>query len=90
LQDEPFQSYYSSFRRHAYQADAILIGGYGFNDKHINSVITNAIGNRRRKVPVLIIAKTAMGEAPKLGQVFAPGQSPSIWLLAQSTLRFRD
>jgi hypothetical protein len=88
LQEEPFQTYYSSFRRHAYQADAIVIGGYGFGDSHINSVITNAIAHRRRKVPVLIIDKAEMDGAPKLGQVVVPGRTASPWERAQSTLRF--
>jgi len=87
LQDEPFQTYYSSFRRHAYQADAIMIGGYGFGDSHINSVITNAIYNRRRKVPVLILERAEMGGAPKLGKLAEPGRKISPWERSQSTLR---
>jgi len=34
----PFQSLYATLVRHAYEADAILIGGYGFSDPHINRV----------------------------------------------------
>jgi hypothetical protein len=36
---EPFQSFYSTFVRHVHEADAILIGGYGFGDAHVNQTL---------------------------------------------------
>jgi SIR2-like domain len=36
---EPFQSFYSTFVRHVHEADAILIGGYGFGDAHVNRTL---------------------------------------------------
>ena len=58
LQEEPFQTLYSCLPRHAYEADAILIGGYGFGDSHINSALTNALRSKARGVdrpPVIIL-----------------------------------
>jgi len=39
---EPFQSFYSSLVGHAYEADAILLGGYGFGDIHLNRALQNS------------------------------------------------
>lgn len=40
---EPFQSFHGSLVRHVYAADAILIGGYGFGDAHINFALRNRL-----------------------------------------------
>ena len=40
---EPFQSYHASLIRHVHAADAILIGGYGFGDAHINFALRNRV-----------------------------------------------
>jgi SIR2-like domain len=40
---EPFQSYLASLVRHVHAADAILIGGYGFGDAHINFALRNRL-----------------------------------------------
>jgi hypothetical protein len=58
LQEEPFLTLYSCLPRHVQEADAILIGGYGFGDSHINSILRNAIrakANRRKRPPVLVL-----------------------------------
>ncbi len=58
LQEEPFLTFYSCFPRHVYEADAILIGGYGFGDSHINSVLRNALrskANEKKRPPVLVL-----------------------------------
>lgn len=55
IQEEPFQSFYSSLPYHAYEADAILICGYGFGDGHINSVLSNMLHFRGRRPPVLVL-----------------------------------
>lgn len=55
---EPFQSLYATFVRHAYEADAILIGGYGFSDPHINRALQNRMkggAERREPRPPLVI-----------------------------------
>jgi hypothetical protein len=38
---EPFQSFYATLVRHVHEADAILVGGYGFGDPHINRALQN-------------------------------------------------
>lgn len=38
---EPFHSLHAALVRHVYAADAILIGGYGFADVHINRALRN-------------------------------------------------
>ncbi|MHB1957541.1 MAG: SIR2 family protein [Acidobacteriaceae bacterium] len=40
---EPFQSFHASLVRHVHAADAILIGGYGFGDAHINFALRNRL-----------------------------------------------
>jgi hypothetical protein len=53
---EPFHSLQASLVRHVYEADAILIGGYGFGDEHVN----RALGNRLEtdRPPVMVLDKT--------------------------------
>lgn len=46
IQAEPFQTLYSCLSRHMHEAHAVLIGGYGFGDAHINSVLANALRSR--------------------------------------------
>ncbi len=41
LLSEPFQTFYSSLIRHAQDADAFLIAGYGFGDPHVNRALRN-------------------------------------------------
>ena len=52
---EPFQSLHAALVRHVYQADAILIGGYGFGDIHINRVLQNRYGNTTMRLPIMIL-----------------------------------
>ena len=40
---DPFQTFYSSLVRHAQEADALLIAGYGFGDLHVNRSLRNAV-----------------------------------------------
>lgn len=53
IQEEPFLSFYSSLPGHAYEADAVLICGYGFGDGHINNAITNMLRTRKPRPPSL-------------------------------------
>lgn len=54
---EPCQTYHSALARHAHEAEAILIIGYGFGDPHVNSAIRNRFilssGFRQPKAAVL-------------------------------------
>jgi len=55
---EPFQSFYAALVRHVYEADAILIGGYGFGDPHVNRALQNRMksaAERGEQRPPLMI-----------------------------------
>ncbi len=55
---EPFHSLHSALVRHAYEADAILIGGYGFGDEHINRALMNRVKDRpKERPPVMVLDK---------------------------------
>ncbi|NQE61394.1 SIR2 family protein [Caulobacter sp. RHG1] len=43
LLPEPFHSMHAALVRHTYRADAILIGGYGFADVHVNRALRNRL-----------------------------------------------
>jgi hypothetical protein len=59
---EPFQSFYSTLIRHVYEADAVLIGGYGFGDAHMNRALQNRLRQcTERNIsrpPVMIIDRS--------------------------------
>ncbi|ATC62859.1 hypothetical protein CMV30_02150 [Nibricoccus aquaticus] len=58
LQSDPFLTFYSQLARHAYEADAVLIAGYGFGDSHIDSILSNMLrsrGSRGAWPPVMIL-----------------------------------
>jgi SIR2-like domain len=61
---EPFHSLHAALVRHVYGADAILIGGYGFGDVHINRALRNRIGGRNTRVPVMILDRAAAKTDP--------------------------
>lgn len=52
---EPFNSYQSALVRDAYAADAILLGGYGFTDMHVNRALKNALMRRREQRPPVLV-----------------------------------
>lgn len=55
LLPEPYQTFYSSLVRHSFEADAILIGGYGFSDMHINFVLRNRLASTLTFPPIMIL-----------------------------------
>ncbi len=56
---EPFQSFYASLIRHVYEADAFVIGGYGFGDIHVNRALQNRFFDRSHaRPPVLVLTKS--------------------------------
>ena len=66
---EPFHSFYAAFASHVYKADAILIGGYGFGDVHVNRTLRNCLearmlGNDKKRPPVMVLTKSQDGECP--------------------------
>jgi hypothetical protein len=52
---EPFHSLQAALVRDVYAADAILIGGYGFGDAHVNWALRNCLLNRHIRPPVMIL-----------------------------------
>lgn len=54
---EPFHSLHASLVRHLYQADAVLIGGYGFADSHVNRALRNRLATcaTQHRPPVLVL-----------------------------------
>jgi hypothetical protein len=52
---EPFQTFYASLVRHLYEADAILIGGYGFGDTHVNGALQNRLQSSGSRPPVVVL-----------------------------------
>ncbi|MGY4433882.1 hypothetical protein ACVWWO_006359 [Bradyrhizobium sp. F1.13.1] len=52
---EPFQSFYAALIRRVYEADAILIGGYGFGDVHVNRALLNRMRQPGERPPALIL-----------------------------------
>jgi SIR2-like domain len=64
IQDEPFLTFYSVLPKHAHEADAILIGGYGFGDAHVNNVLASVMTNpNSRRPPVVVLGHTSIPTA---------------------------
>ena len=69
LQVEPFQTFYSTLPRHAHEADAVLIAGYGFGDEHVNSVLANMLkACEGRRPPVMVLDFRTMEARPLEGE----------------------
>jgi hypothetical protein len=56
---EPFQSLHAALLRHVHEADAIIIGGYGFRDEHVDRALRSRMrcGATRPRVMVLTLTK---------------------------------
>ena len=54
---EPFHSLHAALVRHVYEADAILIGGYGFGDEHVNRALNGRLARRatQDRVPIMVL-----------------------------------
>jgi hypothetical protein len=63
---EPYQTLYSSLVRHVYDADAILIGGYGFSDVHVNRALRNRAMSIRSRPRVMILTYSGDEVAPMM------------------------
>jgi hypothetical protein len=55
LLQEPYHTFYASFVRNVWQADAILIGGYGFGDIHVNRTLRSRFAAPSVRPPVMIL-----------------------------------
>jgi hypothetical protein len=56
---EPFQSLHAALLRHVHEADAIVIGGYGFREEHVDRALRSRMrfGARRPRVMVLHLSE---------------------------------
>ena len=52
---EPFHSLHAALVRHFYAADAILIGGYGFGDVHVNRALRNRLISPSARPPIMVL-----------------------------------
>ncbi len=52
---EPFHSLHAALVRHIYAADAVLIGGYGFGDVHVNRALRNRLTMTSTRPPVIVL-----------------------------------
>jgi hypothetical protein len=55
IQEDPFFTFYSSLPRHVYEADALLIGGYGFGDEHISTALSTMLRCKASRPPIFVI-----------------------------------
>ena len=61
LLSDPYQTFFSTLVRHVHEADAILLGGYGFGDLHVNRALRNRFegpDDERRYPRVVVLAKS--------------------------------
>jgi hypothetical protein len=61
---EPFHSLHAALVRHVYAADAILIGGYGFSDVHINRALRNRLVIPGVRPPLLVLDRAGSKTDP--------------------------
>jgi hypothetical protein len=63
---EPFHTHHAALARHIYEADAILIGGYGFGDVHVNWALRNRLAglNGGNRPPVMVLNFSAPNTNP--------------------------
>jgi hypothetical protein len=52
---EPFHSFHAALVRHVYAADAVLVGGYGFGDVHVNRALRNRLAGTNTRPPAMIL-----------------------------------
>lgn len=63
IRREPFRSYYNCLERAIFEADAILLVGYGMADEHINGIFEEYFEKNPRK-PVLIATLSEANHDP--------------------------
>ena len=64
LLSDPYQTLFSSLVRHVHEADAILLGGYGWGDLHVNRALRNRFegpADERPHPRVVVLTKSCPG-----------------------------
>ena len=71
LLPDPYQTYYSSLVRSVHEAEAILLGGYGFGDLHVNRALRNRFErpNDVRPHPQVVILTKSCAEQYRTGRL---------------------
>ena len=77
LLTDPYQTFYSALVRHAQEADALLIAGYGFGDLHVNRALRNRFErpDDDMQVPQVIVLEKSPHEQPQTASL----QSHDFW-----------
>jgi hypothetical protein len=70
---EPFQSLHAALIRHVHEADAIVIGGYGFGDAHINHILKNRLATSCDRPPILVLDRRPKGAVSFTSDGWATG-----------------
>lgn len=69
---EPYQTFYSTLVRHAHEADAIMIVGYGFGDLHVNRAIQNRFelsDSDERPYPKVVVLEKSSRQRYRTGRL---------------------
>jgi hypothetical protein len=61
---EPFQSLHAALLRHIHEADAVIIGGYGFRDEHVDRALRSRMRFGRSRPRVVVLELTDERERP--------------------------
>jgi hypothetical protein len=61
---EPFHSFYASLVRDIHRADAIVIGGYGFGDTHVNRALNSRVAGQGTRPPTFILDRRSFMMLP--------------------------
>ena len=64
LLTEPFHSSHAALVRHVYEADALLVAGYGFGDLHVNRALARRVRSPGRTPRVAVLSHAGPGEDP--------------------------
>jgi SIR2-like protein len=65
---EPFQSLHAALLRHVHEADAIIIGGYGFRDEHVDRALRSRMRSGAIRPRVMILERKDDDEAPLISR----------------------
>ena len=74
---DPYQTFYAALVRHAQEADAFLLAGYGFADLHVNRALRNRFERRAKGGPVPPVV--VLDKSPNSRHQTASRQSHDFW-----------
>ena len=74
---DPYQTFYAALVRHAQEADAFLLAGYGFADLHVNRALRNRF--ERRVNSALVPPVVVLDKSPNSRHQTASRQSHDFW-----------